>query len=121
MRFLVTGDVTLVDLGVLLVVGILVGSFIAAKLSGEFRFRIPDPVTAVQSALGGAGMGIGASLAGGCTIGNAMVQTATFSLRGRVALAFMVLGVGAVTYRAILGPQRRRLAPASAEPQSVTA
>lgn len=101
-NFLVSGDLTLVDWGVCLVVGILLGSFIAAKASGEFRLRVPDAQTIVRSAFGGAGMGIGASLAGGCTIGNAMVKTATFSLQGWVALAFMVLGTGVAAYQTIL-------------------
>src|SRR5699024_12043589 len=40
--FLTTGDVTLVDWSVMLVLGILLGSFIAAKLAGEFRWRVAD-------------------------------------------------------------------------------
>lgn len=43
---------------------------------------------------GGAMMGIGASLAGGCTVGNGMVQTALFGFQGWVALLFIALGVG---------------------------
>ena len=38
-------------------------------------------------------MGIGASLAGGCTVGNGMVQTSLFSFQGWVAMAFIALGV----------------------------
>lgn len=110
-NFLVSGDTTFVDWGVYLVVGILIGSFIAAKASGEFRLRVPDAKTVLRSAFGGAGMGIGASLAGGCTIGNAMVKTATFSIQGWVALAFMVLGTGAAAYQTILKKQ-----PASTRP-----
>ena len=92
--YLVTGDPELVDWGVFLVIGILLGSYIAAKGSGEFRVRMPDAATAVKSLGGGALMGIGAALAGGCTIGNAMVQTAQFSFQGWTALVFMVLGTG---------------------------
>src|SRR5699024_130330 len=80
--FLVTGDIALVDWGVFLIVGILLGAFIAAKGSGEFRLRVPDTTTLSRSIAGGALMGVGASLAGGCTIGNAMVQTALFSYQG---------------------------------------
>ena len=69
--FLTTGDVTLVDWSVMLVLGILIGSFIAAKLSGEFRWRVPDSATILRSAGGGVAMGVGAALAGGCKIGRA--------------------------------------------------
>lgn len=40
-------------------------------------------------------MGVGAALAGGCTIGNSLVQTALFSWQGWIALLFTFLGVGA--------------------------
>ncbi|MBP3036210.1 YeeE/YedE family protein [Arthrobacter sp. zg-ZUI100] len=93
-NFLVTGDAELVDWGVFLVLGILVGSFIAAKGSGEFRIRVPDANTVLKSLGGGALMGVGAALAGGCTIGNAMVETAQFSFQGWTALVCMILGTG---------------------------
>ncbi|MGC5629154.1 YeeE/YedE family protein [Georgenia sp. Z1344] len=101
-NFLVTGDVELVDWGVMLILGILVGAFIAAKGSGEFRLRVPDTTTLVRSISGGALMGVGASLAGGCTIGNAMVGTAQFSYQGWLSLIFMILGTGAATHVFIL-------------------
>ncbi len=91
------------DRGNPLVIGILVGATIAAKGTGEFRVRMPDAVTAVRSIIGGALMGIGATLAGGCTIGNAMVNSATFGLVGWVSLIFMILGTGAATRVFIIG------------------
>src|SRR5699024_6010014 len=84
--FLATGDVTLVDWSVMLVLGILIGSFAAAKLSGEFRWRTPDSRTMLRSAAGGVLMGVGAALAGGCTIGNSLVETALFSYQRWVSL-----------------------------------
>lgn len=109
--YLVTGDAELVDWGVYLVIGILLGSFIAAKGSGEFRVRVPDAATTVKSLGGGALMGIGAALAGGCTIGNAMVQTAQFTFQGWTALVFMILGTGLAAKLTIMN---RRQAPAAA-------
>lgn len=63
--YLVTGQDKYLDWGLLLVLGILIGSFIAAKASGEFRVRVPDAAIAVRSIFGGLLMGVGASLAGG--------------------------------------------------------
>ncbi len=91
---LVTGNTEKFDWGVMLVLGILVGSFVAAKASGEFRLRVPDSVTAVRAIIGGILMGVGAALAGGCTVGNGMVETSLFSFQGWVALLFIALGVG---------------------------
>jgi len=100
--YLLTGDVELVDWGVYLILGILIGAFLAAKGSGEFRLRVPDGTTMVRAIIGGLLMGVGASLAGGCTIGNAMVATAQFSYQGWLSFAFMILGTGAATHLFVL-------------------
>ena len=92
--YLSTGDTELIDWGVMLVIGILVGSLIAAKASGEFRLRVPDQATIVKSVIGGVGMGVGAAIAGGCTVGNAMVSTAQFEYQGWVSMVFMIAGAG---------------------------
>lgn len=93
MGYITTGEGKYLNWGTLLVLGILVGSYIAAKVSGEFRIRVPDGRTTVRAIIGGIGMGVGASLAGGCTVGNGMVQTSLFSYQGWVATAFIALGV----------------------------
>ncbi len=105
----VTGDASRIDWGVYLVLGILFGSTIAAAASGEFRVRVPDAGTALRSAIGGIGLGVGASWAGGCTIGNSMVETAQLAWQGWLAFGFTFLGVGlAVRY---LQPRAARTVP----------
>ncbi|WP_058234617.1 YeeE/YedE family protein [Devriesea agamarum] len=103
--FFTTGDFSKIDWGVLLVLGILVGAFIAAKGSGEFRLRVPDAPTLLRALTGGALMGVGAAWAGGCTIGNAMVQTALFSYQGWAALLAMIAGTGLATYLLLIRPR----------------
>ena len=92
--WLTTGDGQYIDWGVLFVLGLIPGSYIAAKASGEFRLRAPDASTTVRSIAGGTVMGIGASIAGGCTIGNSLVQTSLFGVQGWTAFLFTFLGVG---------------------------
>lgn len=104
--FAVTGDPARLNWGVMLVLGLLLGAFAAAKYTGEFRVRVPDARTTVRSVFGGLAMGVGASLAGGCTVGNGMVQTSLFSYQGWVALVFIALGV-AVGTRLWLKPSGR--------------
>lgn len=110
MQYLVTNDAKFINWGVFLVLGIFIGSFIAAKGSNEFRLRLPDTQTMVRSAFGGSLMGIGASLAGGCSIGNALVATAYFSWQGWVSLPLMVLGTWFAAYFTIIRPQRLKAA-----------
>lgn len=93
--FLTTGDFALVDWGVMLIIGIMLGSYIAAKASNEFKLRVPNAKTIVRAIFGGLLMGWGASWAGGCTIGNGLVETAMFSWQGWVSLVAMILGTGA--------------------------
>ena len=114
--FLTTGDVTLVDWSVMLVLGILVGSFLAAKLSGEFRWRVPDASTILRSAGGGVAMGVGAALAGGCTIGNSLVETSLFSYQGWVSLVAIMLGTWGAAWFFLQRPQQ---AAASSRPAPV--
>ncbi|MCX7537592.1 YeeE/YedE thiosulfate transporter family protein [Corynebacterium sp. P5875] len=108
-NYIVTGDSSFLDWGALLVLGILVGALIAAKVSGEFRVRVPDARTSSRAVVGGIGMGVGASWAGGCTVGNGMVQTSLFTYQGWVALAFFAVGVG-VAAKIWLKPSGRKTA-----------
>lgn len=89
-----TGNAEYMNWGTLLVLGILVGSFVAAKASGEFRVRVPSAQIAQRSVGGGVLMGVGAVLAGGYTVGNGMVANGLFSWQGWIALAAMALGAG---------------------------
>lgn len=109
--YLATGEVELIDWGVMLVLGILIGSFIAAKAAGEFRIRIPDQATVVKSIFGGIGMGVGAAIAGGCTVGNSMVSTAQFEYQGWVATFFMIVGAGIAAKLTITSGQRSAAKP----------
>ena len=105
LQFLVTGDQIVINWGVFLVLGIFLGSFIAAKASREFRFRMPDAKTGITSFIGGNLMGFGASLAGGCSIGNGLVMTAMMTWQGWVSLLFIILGTWTASYFVFVRPQ----------------
>ena len=63
--------------------GIIPGSFLASKLSGEFKIRMPkNPVRLFQSFGGGLFMGYGAGLAIGCTLGSFFSAIPSMSLSG---------------------------------------
>lgn len=112
-NFLVTGNEKRLNWGVFLVLGIFIGSYIAAKGSNEFRWRLPDIKTVYHSTIGGITMGIGASLAGGCTIGNGLTATAVMSLKGWTSLGFTILGAWTMVYFVFIRPQRQAVACAA--------
>lgn len=93
-QYLVLGQYRFLNWGTLFVLGIPLGSFIAAKLSGEFKPRMPEANAVWQRLLGGFLMGLGASLTGGCTVTNALVATAYFSWQGWLATLMILLGFG---------------------------
>ncbi|TDL94163.1 YeeE/YedE family protein [Macrococcus brunensis] len=106
-QFLLTGDGKLLNWGVFLILGIFSGAYIAARGSREFKWRLPDKITIRNSAIGGALMGVGASLAGGCSIGNGLVATATMSAQGWLSLIFMILGTWFMSYFVFIRPMRQ--------------
>ena len=110
LQFAVTGDNQFLNWDMFLVLGLFIGSFIAAKASGEFRWRVPNAKTMVTSSAGGVLMGIGASLAGGCSIGNGLVMTAMMTWQGWIALVFMILGVWVASYFVFVRPTKQRAA-----------
>ncbi|WP_298472212.1 YeeE/YedE family protein [uncultured Psychrobacillus sp.] len=110
LQYLTTGDTAFINWGVFLVLGIFIGSFIAAKASREFRFRMPDVKTGINSFVGGNLMGFGASLAGGCSIGNGLVMTAMMTWQGWIALAFMILGTWTAVYFVFVRGRRKNKA-----------
>lgn len=122
LQYLTTGDSSLLNWGVFLVLGILVGSFIAAKASHEFRFRMPDVKTGLNSFAGGNLMGFGASLAGGCSIGNGLVMTAMMTWQGWIGLAFMILGTWTAVYFVFIrGRQKKKNTVISTKTSPTTA
>ena len=110
LQYLTTGDTAFINWGVFLVLGIFIGSFIAAKASREFRFRMPDVKTGINSFVGGNLMGFGASLAGGCSIGNGLVMTAMMTWQGWIALVFMILGTWTAVYFVFVRGRRKNKA-----------
>lgn len=106
-NFLVSGNSKFIDWGVLLVLGIFVGSYIAARGSKEFKWRLPYKKTIRNSAFGGMLMGFGASVAGGCSIGNGLVETATMSWQGWIGLGSMIIGVWFMSYFIFVKPMKR--------------
>ncbi|MBR2540951.1 MAG: YeeE/YedE family protein [Mogibacterium sp.] len=79
--------------GSMLVLGIVLGSFVTSKISGEFRIVKPHKSEILRGIIGAALMGFGAMWGLGCLLGNGIVGTAQFSLKSWYALVFLVAGI----------------------------
>lgn len=102
--------------GVGFVAGVAGGSFIAAVASGEFVVvGFTDATPTGHYLLGGALMGLGGVLAGGCTVGAGLAGTAMLSVAA--ILAFASIAAGGVLAKAFserLASSLGALAPARA-------
>ena len=91
--FLTTGEVTGSYFGLFLLVGMLFGAFVSAYISGQLRWVTPAGSMVGSYLLGGAIMGAGAILAGGCNVGQGLSGLSTFSLTSLLAVCGMIFGM----------------------------
>ena len=91
------GDIT-VTVDMLMILSVIVGSFVAARLSGDFRLRWPKVERLHNPVVGGLLMGVGSRLAPGCNIANLFSGVALLSLHSLLAGAGIVLGTYVMTH-----------------------
>jgi uncharacterized membrane protein YedE/YeeE len=90
----------------LLIVGIVVGALVASLIAKEFKFRVPDVKTLVQTFVGGLLMGFGAVTSGGCNIGHLLSGIPQLSLGSILAGISIVLGAWVASYVMFVLPQK---------------
>jgi len=93
LQYLMTFTGSTINFGITVVGGIIFGSFIAARVSGEFRVEaFTDAGDMARHVFGGAIMGIGGVMALGCTIGQGITGMSTLAFGSVLALASIILG-----------------------------
>lgn len=91
--YLMTFTGSTINFGIAVVGGVIAGSFIAARSSGEFRIEsFADAADTVRHMVGGSIMGIGGVLALGCTIGQGITGISTLAVGSVLALAAIIAG-----------------------------
>jgi hypothetical protein len=79
--------------GVMTVLGVMLGSFLAAVLSGKFKLiGFADSGDTMRNVFGAALMGIGGIVALGCTIGQAVAGFSTLAIGSLIATVAIVVG-----------------------------
>ncbi len=95
---IIGGDSAGINWGTFMVLGVPVGAFLAAKITGELSLRAPATGRLIEQFGGGTLMGLGAALAGGCNIGHGITGVSTLALSSIVATLFTVSGVWGMDY-----------------------
>jgi len=91
--YLMTFTGSTINFGISVVGGVVAGSFLAAKASGEFRIEsFTDGADMLRHIFGGSIMGIGGVLALGCTIGQGVTGMSTLAAGSLIALGSIVAG-----------------------------
>ncbi|MBN1903856.1 MAG: YeeE/YedE family protein [Deltaproteobacteria bacterium] len=87
----------------LLVVSLMVGSWVSARISGTMTFTSRPPSQTVVAFFGGILLGAGAAFAGGCVIGNILSGWALMSVGNILFGIVTILCNWAVTYFYLMG------------------
>ena len=90
-----------------MVLTLIIGSNVSARMSGKFNFTPRAPDETVIAFFGGIILGSGAAIASGCVVGNIMSGVALMSV-GNIIFAVVVLIANWITtYFYLMGRQRR--------------
>jgi hypothetical protein len=93
LQYLMTFTGSTINFGIAVIGGVVAGSFIMAKASGQFRVEsFTDATDMVRHMVGGAIMGIGGVMALGCTIGQGITGMSTLALGSLIALISIIAG-----------------------------
>jgi uncharacterized protein len=100
LQYLMTFTGASIGFGVATVGGMLVGAFVAARMSGSFRLEaFSDRGDLLRHMAGAAMMGVGGVFALGCTIGQGVTGLSTLAIGSLIAVASIIAGaVGGVKY-----------------------
>ncbi|UCF76203.1 MAG: YeeE/YedE family protein [Betaproteobacteria bacterium] len=95
------GNVSLINVGIVALAGVIVGSFLYALLSRQFRVEwFASWKDFGNHALGGVLMGVGGVLAMGCTVGQAITGVSTLAIGSILAFFAIVIGAsGTMKYQ----------------------
>ncbi len=92
-QYLMTFTGSTINFGIATVGGVIVGSFLAAKLSGEFQIEsFTDAADMKRHLVGATMMGIGGIIALGCTIGQAVTGMSTLAVGSFIAWMSLLAG-----------------------------
>ena len=88
------------------IIGVPFGAFISAKILKEFKWKSPPVDELLSVSVGSIMMGFGATVAGGCNIGQGLTGVTTLSIGSIVSLIFMILGNWTMVYFKFIKPMQ---------------
>ena len=90
----------------LYIIAVPFGAFISAKVLKEFKWKVPPVDELLAVCTGSIMMGFGATVAGGCNIGQGLTGASTLSIGSLVAIIFIILGNWTNVYLRFIKPMQ---------------
>lgn len=90
----------------LYVLAVPIGAYLSGKFLNEVKLKVPPADELLKVFLGGAIMGIGAQIGGGCNIGHSLTGVSTLAVSSWVANIFIILGNWTMVYFLLIKPMR---------------
>ena len=88
------------------IIGVPFGAYISAKVLKEFKWKSPPVDELLSVVIGSLMMGFGATVAGGCNIGQGLTGVSTMAIGSIIALIFMLLGNWTMVYLKFIKPMQ---------------
>ncbi|HBH62156.1 MAG TPA: hypothetical protein DDX85_10555 [Nitrospiraceae bacterium] len=82
------------------------GAYLSAKVLKEFKWKVPPVDELLSVCIGSLMMGFGATVAGGCNIGQGLTGASTLSIGSLVAIIFIILGNWTNVYFRFIKPMQ---------------
>jgi uncharacterized membrane protein YedE/YeeE len=82
------------------------GAFISAKVLKEFKWKVPPVDELLSVCIGSLMMGFGATVAGGCNIGQGLTGVSTMAIGSILTIIFMLLGNWTMVYFMFIKPMQ---------------
>jgi hypothetical protein len=90
----------------LYVLAVPIGAYISGKFLNEVKLKVPPADELLKVFFGGAVMGIGAQIGGGCNIGHSLTGVSTLAVSSWVANIFIILGNWTLVYFLLIKPMQ---------------
>ncbi len=83
-----------------------IGAYISGKILKEVKLKVPPADEMLKVFFGGAVMGIGAQIGGGCNIGHSLTGVSTLAVSSWVANLFIIAGNWTMAYWLLIRPMK---------------
>ena len=88
------------------VLAVPIGAYISARILKEYKLKVPPADELLTVFFGGLLMGVGATIGGGCNIGQGLTGVSTLAVSSWVTTIFIILGNWTMVYYKLIRPMR---------------